>query len=61
MEPEMSDAIRALSARELVRRMRSGELHYVDHPRIGALVRITPFALAAPLAADAPAEPYLED
>jgi hypothetical protein len=24
------------------RRMRSGELHYIDHPRIGVLVKITP-------------------
>ena len=24
------------------RRMRSGELHYIDHPAMGALVRITP-------------------
>ena len=36
------------------RRMRSGETHYVDHPRIGALVRLTPFELSAPLQADAP-------
>jgi len=25
------------------RRMRSGELHYIDHPLIGVLIRITPF------------------
>ncbi len=24
------------------RRMRSGELHYLDHPRLGVLVRVTP-------------------
>lgn len=24
------------------RRMRSGELHYLDHPRVGALIKITP-------------------
>ena len=36
------------------RRMRSGETHYVDHPRIGALVRLAPFGLSAPLKPDAP-------
>ena len=36
------------------RRMRSGETHYIDHPRVGALVRVTPFELEAPLLADAP-------
>ncbi|WJW76760.1 CsiV family protein [Thiohalobacter sp. IOR34] len=25
------------------RRMRSGELHYLDHPRFGVLVRVTPY------------------
>lgn len=28
------------------RRMRSGELHYLDHPRIGAIIRIERFELA---------------
>lgn len=46
---------------EQSRRMRSGETHYVDHPRVGALVRITPFALAEPLAEDAPPVPAPND
>ncbi|MGE0623285.1 MAG: CsiV family protein [Pseudomonadales bacterium] len=31
------------------RRMRSGELHYLDHPKLGVLVRIDPVALPADL------------
>lgn len=31
------------------RRMRSGELHYIDHPRLGLLVRIDPLPLPASL------------
>jgi hypothetical protein len=46
---------------ELARRMRSGETHYVDHPRIGALVRVTPFGLDAPLDAEAPVAARLDD
>jgi hypothetical protein len=34
---------------EQSRRMRSGELHYVDHPRVGALVRADRFLLQQPL------------
>lgn len=43
------------------RRMRSGELHYVDHPHVGALIRIERFALAEPLAADQAVVPLLEN
>ena len=32
---------------EAQRRMRSGELHYIDHPLFGVLMRITPFAPAS--------------
>ena len=46
---------------DLARRMRSGETHYVDHPRIGALVRVTPFALDAPLEPDGPVTARLEE
>lgn len=31
------------------RRMRSGELHYLDHPKLGLIVRIDPVALPADL------------
>jgi hypothetical protein len=34
------------------RRMRSGETHYLDHPRIAVLIRIEPFLLAEPLIGD---------
>ena len=30
------------------RRMRSNELHYIDHPLFGLLVRITPYETAKP-------------
>jgi hypothetical protein len=32
--------------------MRSGETHYLDHPRIAVLIRIEPFLLAEPLSED---------
>lgn len=32
---------------EQSRRVRSGELHYIDHPEIGVLVRVTPVAAPA--------------
>jgi len=38
------------------RRMRSGELHYIDHPLMGALIKITPFELPKPIPI-APVEP----
>ncbi|WP_020210388.1 CsiV family protein [Gilvimarinus chinensis] len=41
---------------EQQRRMRSNELHYVDHPRLGLLVKITPYkrpAKTEPLAGNA--------
>lgn len=31
------------------RRMRSGELHYIDHPLMGVLVQITPYELPEPI------------
>ena len=33
------------------RRMRSGELHYFDHPKFGVLIQIDPVAIPAPLIA----------
>ena len=36
------------------RRMRSGETHYLDHPRIAALIRIERFLLAEPLDENGP-------
>jgi len=36
------------------RRMRSGELHYIDHPRFGMLVLVTPYTAPPP---PTPAEP----
>jgi hypothetical protein len=29
------------------RRMRSGELHYIDHPLMGVLIKVTPVKLTA--------------
>lgn len=42
-DPYRTDNIFVLHER---RRLRSGELHYLDHPRFGALVRIDPRAAA---------------
>ncbi|MGC1955873.1 MAG: CsiV family protein, partial [Gammaproteobacteria bacterium] len=36
------------------RRMRSGELHYLDHPVFGLLVQITPYRAAEPAALPPP-------
>ncbi len=44
--PGASDSYMAL---EESRRMRSGELHYIDHPKIGVLVRIEPVAFPEPI------------
>lgn len=30
------------------RRMRSSELHYIDHPRLGLIIKITPYEVALP-------------
>ncbi|MEQ9005302.1 MAG: CsiV family protein [Pseudomonadales bacterium] len=56
-----AEPLRALTPGELVpdgylllqesRRMRSGELHYLDHPKLGILVRIEPVAVPPDLAA----------
>ena len=40
---------------KLHRRMRSDELHYVDHPRLGILIRAKRFQAAAPIDDDADA------
>jgi len=42
------------------RRMRSGELHYIDHPLMGALIKITPYELPKPVPI-VPVEPEVED
>lgn len=34
------------------RRMRSGELHYIDHPKLGLLVKVTPYDPNAPSGAE---------
>ncbi|HSG88840.1 MAG TPA: CsiV family protein [Pseudomonadales bacterium] len=39
---------------QATRRMRSSELHYIDHPQIGTLIRIEPFMLAEPLTPEGP-------
>ena len=39
----------AYAALEQRRRLRSGELHYLDHPLIGVLLRVNPVPLPAPL------------
>ena len=31
------------------RRMRSGELHYLDHPKLGVIVRVDPIKIPEPL------------
>ncbi len=42
------------------RRMRSGELHYIDHPLMGVLIKITPYELPKPIPA-APIEPEVTE
>ena len=42
-----SDGTPARFRLEAQRRMRSGELHYIDHPLFGVLLRITPFTPAS--------------
>jgi hypothetical protein len=39
------------------RRMRLGELHYIDHPRFGLLVQVSPYTPPAPPAPAAPVAP----
>lgn len=43
------------------RRMRSGELHYLDHPLFGVLIEATPYAPAGAEAAGEEAPPDAED
>lgn len=38
------------------RRMRSNELHYLDHPRFGVIARVTPYELPGEPAAQEPAD-----
>ena len=42
------------------RRMRSGELHYIDHPLMGVLIKITPYELPKPVPI-VPVEPEVVD
>lgn len=42
-----SDGTPARFRLEAQRRMRSGELHYIDHPLFGVLMRVTPFLTAS--------------
>jgi hypothetical protein len=37
------------------RRIRSGELHYFDHPRFGMIARVTPYAIPEAAAVTEPA------
>ncbi|MEM1433547.1 MAG: CsiV family protein [Pseudomonadota bacterium] len=46
-----SDAAPALVHLAQRRRMKSGELHYIDHPRLGVLIRIDPIAVPEETAA----------
>jgi hypothetical protein len=56
----IAEPLRALTPDELVpdgylllqesRRMRSGELHYLDHPKLGILVRMEPVTMPEELA-----------
>jgi hypothetical protein len=44
------------------RRIRSGELHYFDHPRFGVIARVTPYQAPDEPAAPGPeAEPAPQD
>lgn len=58
-DPAAGYAVEQLAVLREQRRMRSGELHYLDHPRFGALVLVTPVEAApapeAPAADPAPA------
>jgi hypothetical protein len=49
-----AQAIEQLSVLREQRRMRSGELHYLDHPRFGALVLVTPVQAEPEPAAETP-------
>lgn len=59
---EGSSPIRAFRLTE-TRRLRSGEIHYLDHPMFGALLRVTPVVVSDPNAPDAttkkPAKPAI--
>ena len=43
------------------RRMRSQELHYIDHPRLGILVKIIPYEVLLPAVSPSPIENKIED
>lgn len=54
-EPEEKAAeIRQMIPMQQSRRMRSGELHYIDHPRLGVLAIITPVEAPVMELEDAP-------
>lgn len=54
-EPEAKPQVYYLN--QTRRRMRSNELHYIDHPVLGILVRISPFIPPEPAAVAPPAKP----
>ena len=43
------------------RRMRSQELHYIDHPRLGILVKIIPYEVLLPAVSASPIENKIDD
>ena len=58
----LRDAVSAQPYRiRLHRRLRSEELHHLDHPAIGVLVRIDPIAIPAELVRSAAALEELEE
>jgi len=59
--PDGVDPVSGTTARRTYRlqahrRMRSGELHFIDHPAMGVLIKVTPFGLAQPTMDDEPPE-----
>lgn len=42
LEPKSDYQVNQVIVLQQKRRMRSGELHYLDHPKLGALIKITP-------------------
>nr|WP_246624781.1 CsiV family protein [Oceanobacter mangrovi] len=55
-QPVMIDGLYPARAAHIVmsRRMRSGELHYLDHPMLGLVIRLTPVDIPEPAPAPTP-------
>jgi len=56
VDPVSGTAARRTYRLHAQRRMRSGELHYIDHPAMGVLIKVTPFGPAQPTMDDEPPE-----